>query len=128
MLRGACVCISSLPVAEATDLSGVWSRDARRNSGVYEALLARGLPPAKARQEANKQYVQRWRRVGDVDACDWEVITYDAKSLSLNEAGKVCAQCSSSSFGRQRVRRGVAPGMLMRSDAYARRGYLSLDC
>jgi len=61
--------------ADCTDFAGEWMRDASLNLGVEEALVARGMSPKQAREQATRPYVQRWRRVGDEADCDWEVAT-----------------------------------------------------
>jgi len=65
--------------AAATDLSGLWSRDASLNVGVEEALLARGLSAESAAAEATRAYVQQWRRTNEHDdGSSWQVTTFDA--------------------------------------------------
>ena len=73
----------SLAAAEATDLSGTWSRDASSNAGVEEALLARGLSAERARAEASRPYVQHWQRDAD-EPTSWVVTTLDA-AVDMNQ-------------------------------------------
>jgi len=65
---------------EANDLSGLWSRDASRSTGVFDALMARGLSPERATAEANKPYLQRWRRADEMGS--WEVTTFATASAA----------------------------------------------
>lgn len=71
--------------AKATDFSGLWTRDASRNSNVAESLAVRGLPNEIAAAEANKPYVQHWRRHGTVGSCAWEVTTFDTPQTMNQE-------------------------------------------
>lgn len=61
-------------IIEAIDFSGLWVRDASRNLGVTESLLARGLTPERAAAEACKPYRQRWQRGAETGS--WEVTTF----------------------------------------------------
>ena len=69
--------------AHAIDFSGTWRRDASRNAGVVEALVARGLTREEAAAQAGKPYEQSWSRStaedeGDEATGSWAVKTYNA--------------------------------------------------
>ena len=62
-------------MCESLDLSGTWTLDAALSVGVVEGLVQRGLTLDRAMVEAEKPYIQCWKRGGE--RTSWIVTTYD---------------------------------------------------